>query len=93
MYPTYEEFWEYPGEHMDFEKMEDRYEDLSKRTVADVMSSPVVTVAPDTPILKVASLLIRKRIRRVPVVDGDKVVGIVSQGDIHQAIFVKECAL
>ncbi len=93
MYPTYEEFWESPIDYMDFERMEERYEDISRTKVADVMSSPVITVSPDTPILKVASLLIRKRIRRVPVVEDNRVLGIVSQGDIHQAIFIKECAL
>jgi CBS domain-containing protein len=41
------------------------------------------------PILKAASLMILKKIRRLPVVDKGKIVGIVSQGDIHQAIFKK----
>lgn len=93
IYPTYEEFWEYPVHQMDFEEMEDRVEDMSRRKVEEIMTTPVITVPSDTPILKVASLMIRRRIRRVPVVDGDKLVGIVSQGDIHQAIFQKECAL
>lgn len=93
MYPSYEEFWEYPVYQMDFEEMEIRVEDMSRRKVKEIMTTPVITVPSDTPILKVASLMIRRRIRRVPVVDGDKLVGIVSQGDIHQAIFRKECAL
>lgn len=93
MYPSYEEFYEYPIAHMDFEKMEERAVDMSKKPVQEIMTATVITVAPDTPILKAASILIRERIRRVPVVDQDKLVGIVSQGDIHQAIFSKECGL
>ena len=93
MYPSYEEFHEYPIHQMDFEKMEERYEDISKKKVEECMTKNVITVPPDTPILKLASLMIRQRIRRVPIVDGGKLVGIVSQGDIHQAIFRRECSL
>lgn len=93
MYPSYEEFWESPGSFMDFEAMEERYQDIWTKRVSDVMSSQIITVPPDMPILKAASLLIRKRIRRAPVIENDRVVGVVSQGDIHQAIFRRECAL
>jgi CBS domain-containing protein len=93
MYPSFEEFWEDPTGHMDFEYMEQRYEDVSKKKVKDHMSTPVITIPPDTPIMKAASLLIRKHLRRLPIVKDGEVVGIISQGDIHQAIFAKECAL
>jgi CBS domain-containing protein len=41
-------------------------------------------------ILKAGSLMVLKKIRRLPVVDKGKIVGIVSMGDIHQAIFKKK---
>ena len=49
----------------------------------DVMSSPVVTVAPDTPLKEVAATLVEHGINAVPVVDGeDRLVGIVSEADL-----------
>lgn len=48
----------------------------------DVMTHDVVTVAPDADLAEIASLLERRRIKRVPVVDGGKVIGIVSRANL-----------
>lgn len=49
----------------------------------DVMTTPVVTVRPETPVNEVAALLLARRISAVPVVDAaGKAVGIVSEGDL-----------
>lgn len=49
----------------------------------DVMTTSVVTVAPDTPVAEIARLLVERHISAVPVVDGnDRVLGIVSEGDL-----------
>jgi CBS domain-containing protein len=50
--------------------------------VRDVMTSDVATVAPGTDLREVAALLVRKRISGVPVVEGERVVGVVSERDI-----------
>ena len=55
--------------------------------VADQMSAPPITVGPFEDIREVAAILDRRRIKRLPVVDGDgKLIGIVSRGDIIRAI-------
>jgi CBS domain-containing protein len=46
------------------------------------MTADVTTVAPDTDLRDVAAVLVQKRISGVPVVDGERVVGVVSEGDI-----------
>jgi CBS-domain-containing membrane protein len=52
-------------------------------TAADVMTTEVVKVAPDTPVREIAKLLYTRRISGVPVVDAaDRVLGIVSEGDL-----------
>lgn len=51
-------------------------------TAADVMTTAVVSAAPDIPLDDVRHLLIDRRIRRIPVIDGGRLVGIVSRGDI-----------
>jgi acetoin utilization protein AcuB len=49
------------------------------------MSSPVITVAPDLPIMQALDLMKKNRIRRLPVVKKGKMVGIVSEGDLLNA--------
>lgn len=49
---------------------------------SDIMSTPVISVAPDTPVTDVAALLFEKRISGVPVVDKGRLVGLVSEGDL-----------
>jgi CBS domain-containing protein len=50
--------------------------------VERVMSSPAITVDPDTDVLAALALMTQKRIRHLPVVDGGAVLGIVSIGDL-----------
>ena len=52
----------------------------------DLMSSPAVTVAPDTPVKDIAMLLTQKSINRVAVTDpAGRLLGLVSRGDIVKA--------
>lgn len=55
----------------------------------DVMTAEVVTIAPDTPVADIATLLERRRVKRVPVVEGKRVVGIVSRSNLVQALAAK----
>jgi CBS domain-containing protein len=54
--------------------------------VRDIMSSPLYVATPDTPIDECMALMTDRRIRHVPVVDGEKVVGVVSIGDLVKFI-------
>ena len=53
--------------------------------VGDLMSTPVVTVGPETSLKEVATLLVERGISAVPVVQDGQVLGIVSEGDIVEA--------
>jgi CBS domain-containing protein len=57
---------------------------LSKqgRTASDIMTRGVISVTPDTEVDAVRDLLINRHIRRVPVMDGPRLVGIISRRDI-----------
>lgn len=48
----------------------------------DIMTQGVFTVSPDTTLRDAAELLVRRHVSGAPVVDGGKVVGVVSAGDI-----------
>jgi CBS domain-containing protein len=50
------------------------------------MTTHVVTVAPDDPVAAVAEILETRHIKRVPVIDGGKVVGIVSRANLLRAL-------
>jgi CBS domain-containing protein len=50
--------------------------------IKDVMTSPVVTVTPTTRLKQAAALLVRHGFNAVPVVDGEELVGIVSEADL-----------
>jgi CBS domain-containing protein len=55
---------------------------LLAKPVSAVMTSPAVTIASDTPILSALSLMTQRRIRHLPIVEDDKMVGFVSIGDL-----------
>jgi CBS domain-containing protein len=50
--------------------------------VRDVMTSPVLVVAPETTVEEAMALMTDRRIRHAPVIDGDRLVGMVSIGDL-----------
>ncbi len=54
---------------------------------SEIMVRDVVTAAPGVDVLRLASLMAVKRIRRIPIVQDGRLVGIVSQGDVYRAIF------
>jgi len=55
-------------------------------TVAEVMTHPALTVGPDLPLAAAARVLDEYGIRRVPVVSGGRLVGLVSRGDLIRAL-------
>ena len=55
-------------------------------TVRDVMTSDPVTIQAVAPIEDVATLLSERDVSRLPVLDGDQLVGIVSKHDVVRAI-------
>ena len=52
------------------------------RILADVMTQPVQSVTPKEPVIGALSLMTRRRIRHLPVVEGERMVGFVSIGDL-----------
>ena len=49
---------------------------------SEIMTSPVITVAPATPISEAARLMLQHRISGLPVIDGKEVVGMITEGDL-----------
>ena len=64
------------------------YDVISKegRTVGEIMTRGVISVTPDTDLEEVGHLLIHKNIKRLPVLDQGKLVGIVSRADLVKEV-------
>jgi CBS domain-containing protein len=58
------------------------------RKVADVMTHDVLSVAADAPLTDIVALMEEHRVKRVPVLDGLRVVGVVSRADLLRALSV-----
>jgi CBS-domain-containing membrane protein len=56
------------------------------RKVAEIMTTDLISVTKDTPLDEVVGLMERRRIKRVPVLDGDVLVGIVSRLDLLRGL-------
>lgn len=56
------------------------------KTVNDIMSKKIISVGEQTPVEEIAQLMTTHAIKRLPVMNGEKVVGIVSRADIVSAI-------
>lgn len=66
-------------------KYEERLEKAAAGEVRDIMTTDVLTVQKDAPLSEIATLMIDKQVNRVPVVDGEVLVGIITRADIVRA--------
>ena len=62
------------------------YEEIGNTPVRDVMSKDVVTVAPEIALNEAIVMMVERKIQRLPVVEGDKLVGILTRGDIIRGL-------
>lgn len=72
---------------IDLDQMMSQYKDVLGLNVSDLMSQGAISVQPDMHILRATTVMVRHKFRRIPVAEGDKLVGMLSLGDVHKAIF------
>ena len=58
--------------------------------VRDIMSSPVLTVSLDTSVQQCMQLMTDRHVRHLPVLDGTRVVGMISIGDLVKAVIAEQ---
>jgi CBS domain-containing protein len=67
------------------ERIVERFLDPRKTKVNEIMSSPVITIPPDTSIEDAAKIMTEKNIKKLPVIENDTLVGIVTSMDLVKA--------
>ena len=63
--------------------------DTKKTMVTQVMTSPVQTASPDTPVYRIVLLMNQNNFRQIPVIDSDKVIGIVTSNVINSSLLTQ----
>lgn len=73
-------FLESPG------KMENDLKKMAGITVGDICSRKLISVAPETPLDEVATLMAEKQVHTLPVMDNDQLVGVIGKTDIIKTL-------
>jgi CBS domain-containing protein len=89
LYPSQKDFYTDPEYYMNFDRLERDAKGIKKLKAKDFMSKEVISVRSDDHILKVCSLFIRHKIRRLPVIDDGQLVGIVTTNKIYRRFLTK----
>lgn len=93
MFPDYESYTAEPHAYQDREALEERVKDVRSNPVKMYMSRQVLTVEPETPVLKAAGIMLARGVHRLPVLQNGKIVGIVIREEIYSAILKRYLGL
>ncbi|MHB9112177.1 MAG: CBS domain-containing protein [Thermoleophilia bacterium] len=67
-------------------KYEERLAKAAASSVKDIMTTDVVTVQKDAGLHEIATLMTEQQVNRLPVLDGDVLVGIITRADVVRAM-------
>ncbi|MES9855356.1 MAG: CBS domain-containing protein [Sedimenticola sp.] len=87
LFPTFEDMMTDGLSGVDFEALMYSYKDVVGLKVEALMVKGVITVSPEEHILKAATTMVRNKFRRIPVAEEGRLVGMLSLGDVHKAVF------
>lgn len=85
-FPYYIQFLEGVIYLQSMAKFEERFRKAFGTKVSEVMSTEVVGISPEASVHDAATRMTDRRVNRLPVLEGGRLVGIVTRGDIVQAI-------
>ena len=80
--PRYPDIIEDERHMTDLEYIEERANKLYEMKVREIMGTPPITTSSDMPIIRAGSQMILRRVKQVPVVDKERLVGIITLTDI-----------
>ena len=87
LFPKLEDLMEEGMGNVDLDKEMAKYKDVLTLPVTDLMTRNPIAVPPDMHVLRATTIMVRNRFRRIPVAHNGILVGMLSLGDVHKAIF------
>ena len=87
LFPKIEDMIAHGMATVDLDKEMARYGDVLELPVGELMTANPVAVDPEMHLLRAASVMVRHNFRRIPVAQEGKLVGMLTLGDVHKAIF------
>ncbi|MDD4995977.1 MAG: CBS domain-containing protein [Patescibacteria group bacterium] len=89
LYPYYKSYYEHPEIYTDFEKREDKAQEIKYQPVERFMNKSPLTIEPEMFVMSAGAIMLAQRIHQFLVVEKRKVVGIISREMIYRTIFKK----
>lgn len=93
LYPGYEEVARQPDLYHDGQAMEMEIDAIRNSRVEQHMQRKIITVHPDADIMRAGGLMLAHGVHRLPVVDGNELVGIVTRREIYGSILERNLHL
>ena len=89
--PDYDELMKDSSYFLNPELIEDRLVDIMNLPVKEIMTTNVITIEPDAFAIKAGALMTAKKIKQLPVIDNNRLVGVISRTDITWGLMMKYC--
>jgi len=87
LFPTIEKLIAEGMHSVDLDREMGRYSEVLEKKVSDLMARNPISVDPEMHLLRAATVMVKHNFRRIPIAEGGKLVGMLSLGDVHKAIF------
>ena len=89
--PDYDELMKDSSYFLNPELIEERLGDIMNVPVKQVMTTNVITTEPDSFAIKAGALMTAKKIKQLPVIENNRLVGVISRTDITWGLLLKYC--
>jgi len=87
LFPTLENLMSEGMHSVDYDRQLARYSEVLEHRVDELMAKNPISVDPDMHLLRAATIMVKHNFRRIPIAEKGKLVGMLSLGDVHKAIF------
>ncbi|MGB5833143.1 MAG: CBS domain-containing protein [Thiohalocapsa sp.] len=87
LFPKLEDMIAHGMATVDLDREMGRYGEVLEQSVSELMTNNPVTVDPEMHLLRAAGVMVRHNFRRIPVAEDGELLGMLTLGDVHKAIF------